>query len=61
VTAQFLNYAVSEEADPTDQREEHMTDHTIGTRDEWLAAREELLKREKEATRSRGSAATSRG
>jgi len=28
-----------------------MTDHTIGTRDEWLAAREELLKREKEHTR----------
>jgi predicted dithiol-disulfide oxidoreductase (DUF899 family) len=28
-----------------------MTQHTIGTRDEWLAAREELLKREKEHTR----------
>ena len=28
-----------------------MTDHTIGTREEWLAAREELLKREKEHTR----------
>ncbi len=28
-----------------------MTYHTIGTREEWLAAREELLKREKEHTR----------
>ena len=28
-----------------------MTQHTIGTREEWLAAREELLKREKEHTR----------
>ncbi len=28
-----------------------MTDHKIGTREEWLAAREELLKREKEHTR----------
>ena len=28
-----------------------MTGHTIGTREEWLAAREELLKREKEHTR----------
>jgi predicted dithiol-disulfide oxidoreductase (DUF899 family) len=28
-----------------------MAGHTIGTRDEWLAAREELLKREKEHTR----------
>src|ERR1700680_4927894 len=28
-----------------------MTDHTIGTRDEWLAAREQLLIREKEHTR----------
>jgi predicted dithiol-disulfide oxidoreductase (DUF899 family) len=28
-----------------------MTDHTIATREEWLAAREELLKREKEHTR----------
>jgi predicted dithiol-disulfide oxidoreductase (DUF899 family) len=28
-----------------------MTDHPIATRDEWLAAREELLKREKEHTR----------
>ena len=28
-----------------------MTDHTIGTRDEWLAAREELLGREKKHTR----------
>ena len=28
-----------------------MTDHAIGTREEWLAAREELLKGEKEHTR----------
>jgi predicted dithiol-disulfide oxidoreductase (DUF899 family) len=28
-----------------------MTDHKIGTRDEWLAARLELLKAEKELTR----------
>jgi predicted dithiol-disulfide oxidoreductase (DUF899 family) len=28
-----------------------MTDHKVGTREEWLAAREELLAREKEATR----------
>jgi predicted dithiol-disulfide oxidoreductase (DUF899 family) len=28
-----------------------MTDHKIGTREEWLAAREELLAREKERTR----------
>ena len=28
-----------------------MTDHKIGTREEWLAARERLLEREKEHTR----------
>jgi predicted dithiol-disulfide oxidoreductase (DUF899 family) len=28
-----------------------MTEHRVGTRDEWLAAREELLEREKELTR----------
>ena len=28
-----------------------MTDHKIGTREEWLTAREELLAREKEHTR----------
>ena len=28
-----------------------MTDHKIGTREEWLAAREQLLVREKEHTR----------
>jgi predicted dithiol-disulfide oxidoreductase (DUF899 family) len=28
-----------------------MADHQVGTREEWLAAREELLKREKEHTR----------
>jgi predicted dithiol-disulfide oxidoreductase (DUF899 family) len=28
-----------------------MTDHRVGTREEWLAAREELLRREKEHTR----------
>jgi predicted dithiol-disulfide oxidoreductase (DUF899 family) len=35
----------------TTEKEAAMTDHTIGTRDEWLAAREELLRREKEHTR----------
>src|SRR5438034_5262090 len=30
---------------------EQMTEHTIGTREEWLAAREQLLVREKEHTR----------
>ena len=30
---------------------EQMTDHKIGTREEWLAAREQLLVREKEHTR----------
>jgi predicted dithiol-disulfide oxidoreductase (DUF899 family) len=30
---------------------ETMTDHKIGTRQEWLAARVELLKAEKELTR----------
>src|ERR1044071_10077171 len=33
------------------QGEKLMTDHKIGTREEWLAAREELLVREKEHTR----------
>lgn len=28
-----------------------MTTHTTGTREEWLAARKDLLAREKEATR----------
>jgi hypothetical protein len=28
-----------------------MTEHTVGTREEWLAARLELLEREKELTR----------
>jgi predicted dithiol-disulfide oxidoreductase (DUF899 family) len=32
-------------------KETHMTDHTTGTREEWLAAREQLLAREKEHTR----------
>jgi predicted dithiol-disulfide oxidoreductase (DUF899 family) len=31
-----------------------MTDHKVGTRGEWLAAREELLEREKELTRRSG-------
>src|SRR2546427_8896018 len=30
---------------------EQMTEHTIGTREEWLAAREQLLVREKAHTR----------
>ena len=42
-----------------------MTGHTIGTREEWLAAREELLKQEKEQTRlgerSRGGVGTCPG
>ena len=29
-----------------------MTDHRIGSREEWQAAREELLRREKEHTRT---------
>jgi predicted dithiol-disulfide oxidoreductase (DUF899 family) len=33
------------------QRREKMTDHKIGTREEWLAARLELLKAEKDLTR----------
>ena len=37
-----------------------MTDHAIGTREEWLAAREELLKREKEHTRLRDEIAQQR-
>jgi predicted dithiol-disulfide oxidoreductase (DUF899 family) len=32
-------------------KEKTMTDHTTGTREEWLAAREQLLAREKEHTR----------
>src|SRR5262245_40200944 len=36
----------------TDHREENvMNGHRVGTREEWLAAREDLLKREKEHTR----------
>ena len=35
----------------TPRKERTMADHKIGTREEWLAAREELLKREKEHTR----------
>jgi len=31
-----------------------MTDHKIGTCEEWLAARQELLKAEKELTRRSG-------
>jgi hypothetical protein len=33
------------------RRRETMTDHKIGTREEWLAARLELLKAEKALTR----------
>jgi len=35
----------------TTGRERAMAGHTIGTREDWLAAREELLKREKEHTK----------
>jgi predicted dithiol-disulfide oxidoreductase (DUF899 family) len=42
---------VSKEAEPLDEEGRAMSNHTIGTREEWLAAREELLKREKEHTR----------
>jgi predicted dithiol-disulfide oxidoreductase (DUF899 family) len=35
----------------TPRKERAMAGHGIGTREEWLAAREELLKREKEHTR----------
>jgi len=35
----------------TTRKEWTMADHKIGTREEWLAAREELLKREKDHTR----------
>src|SRR5919201_3378761 len=35
----------------TTKRREKVTDHNIGTREEWLAAREQLLVREKEHTR----------
>src|SRR5215204_5153979 len=34
------------------RRRKTMTDHKIGTREEWLAARLELLKEEKALTRS---------
>jgi predicted dithiol-disulfide oxidoreductase (DUF899 family) len=36
---------------PSDLKERKLTDHKIGTREEWLAARERLLVREKEHTR----------
>src|SRR4029453_11544631 len=36
---------------PTGLKERKLTDHKIGTREEWLAARERLLVREKEHTR----------
>jgi predicted dithiol-disulfide oxidoreductase (DUF899 family) len=38
-----------------------MTDHKIGTREEWLAAREQLLAREKEHTRLGDELARQRG
>ncbi len=37
-----------------------MTNHTIGTRDEWLAARAELLQREKDLTRMEDALARQR-
>jgi predicted dithiol-disulfide oxidoreductase (DUF899 family) len=36
---------------PNESKERKMTDHMIGTHEEWLAARERLLVREKEHTR----------
>src|SRR4029450_2309460 len=36
---------------PTDLKESKLTDHKIGTREEWLAARERMLVLEKEHTR----------
>ena len=50
-TAQFALERGVEGGRTDDEEERAMTDHTIGTREEWLAAREELLKREKEHTR----------
>jgi predicted dithiol-disulfide oxidoreductase (DUF899 family) len=40
---------------------EQLTGHTIGTREEWLAAREELLAREKDHTRLGDELARQRG
>src|ERR671935_2717012 len=40
-----------DQAAVTTRRREKVTDHNIGTREEWLAAREQLLVREKEHTR----------
>src|SRR5919197_3363734 len=40
-----------DQAAVTTRRREKMTDHNIGTREEWLAEREHLLSREKEHTR----------
>ena len=37
-----------------------MTEHRVGTRDEWLRAREELLVKEKELTRARDALAAQR-
>jgi predicted dithiol-disulfide oxidoreductase (DUF899 family) len=50
-TAQFTVGAVSVGARRHLREERAMEGHTIGTREEWLAKREELLKREKEHTR----------
>src|SRR5687768_15704806 len=38
-----------------------MTEHTVGTRDEWLVARKALLEREKELTRRNDELARQRG
>jgi predicted dithiol-disulfide oxidoreductase (DUF899 family) len=40
------------------RRRDAMTDHKVGTREEWLAARLELLKAEKELTRRSDEAIT---
>ena len=49
--ASIRNISLWNTAFPPARRRETMTDHKIGTREEWLAARLELLKAEKELTR----------
>jgi predicted dithiol-disulfide oxidoreductase (DUF899 family) len=48
----FQSPAVSKQQEtPTDAGGKAMTEHKVGTREEWQAARDELLEREKELTR----------